>query len=237
MSCLINKNLHYLVSKQSLTLAAVSAKTGIAVSSLECFFSDAEVPDVISALALADYFKLPVEMLLTEDIEKKEAIRFRFDFKFLVLDIDGVMTDGGIIYTEAGDEIKKFNAKDGLAIIRLTGAGMHVGFLSSGFSKKMIEKRAQVLGVQHVYVGTWKKLEVLTTWCSELGIGLENVAYIGDDTNDMAIIEKVGLSACPADATPSIKKKVDLVLRAKGGKACVREFVDNYLSEFTKNPF
>jgi 3-deoxy-D-manno-octulosonate 8-phosphate phosphatase (KDO 8-P phosphatase) len=237
MSCLINKNLHYLVNGRSLTLTSVSAKTGIPASSLECFISDAEVPDVISAMALADFFKLPIELLLTEDIEAKEQIRNEFDFKFLVLDIDGVMTDGGIIYTEAGDEIKKFNAKDGLAIIRLTGAGVHVGFLSSGFSKKMIEKRAQVLGVQHVYVGTWKKLEVLSTWCSELNISLKNVAYIGDDSNDLSIIEKVGFSACPADATPLIKKKVNDVLSSKGGKSCVREFVDKYLSDYTKNPF
>jgi 3-deoxy-D-manno-octulosonate 8-phosphate phosphatase (KDO 8-P phosphatase) len=237
MTCFINKNLHYLLAKRSLTIESVAAKTGIAVSNLEDFIIRSMAPDVISAIALADFFKLPVELLLTQDIERKEAISTSFDFKFLVLDIDGVMTDGGIIYTENGDEIKKFNAKDGLAVIRLTGAGTHVGFLSSGFSKKMIEKRAQVLGVQHVYVGTWKKLEVLEKWCRELNIGLENVAYIGDDSNDLSIIEKVGLSACPADATAAVKNKVNIILSAKGGKTCVREFVDTYLTDFAKNPF
>ncbi len=237
MSCLFNKNFHYLVESRYLTLTDIWRETRIEMDSLIGYKTNAEVPDVNTALLLSDFFKLPVEMLLTEDIEKKEAIHSAFEFKFLVLDIDGVMTDGGIIYTETGDEIKKFNAKDGLAIIRLTKAGTKVGFLSSGFTKNIIEKRAQVLGVQYVYVGTWKKLEVLEKWCEELNIGLENVAYIGDDSNDLSIIEEVGLSACPADATALIKKTVNVVLSAKGGKGCVREFVDKYLSEHTKNPF
>jgi 3-deoxy-D-manno-octulosonate 8-phosphate phosphatase (KDO 8-P phosphatase) len=237
MTCYINKNLKYLLNTRSLTAESIANKTGLETAALNNYINGSLIPDVHSALIMADFFNLPVELLLTVDIESKENIKDSFDFKFLVLDIDGVMTDGGIIYTEAGDEIKKFNAKDGLAIIRLTGAGINVGFLSSGFSKKMIEKRAQVLGVQYVYVGTWNKLEILEKWCHELNIGMENVAYIGDDTNDLAIIEKVGLSACPSDATALIKKNVNLILIAGGGKSCVREFVDNYLSAHTKNPF
>jgi 3-deoxy-D-manno-octulosonate 8-phosphate phosphatase (KDO 8-P phosphatase) len=237
MRCIINKNLRYLVNHRSLTINYIASKTGIAETLLDNFISDSAIPDVVSAISLADFFKLPLDLFLTEEIEKKETILSSFNFKFLVVDIDGVMTDGGIIYTESGDEIKKFNAKDGLAIIRLTEAGTNVGFLSSGFTKNIIEKRAQVLGVQYVYVGTWKKLEVLEKWCNELNIGLQNVAYIGDDINDLAIIEKVGCSACPTDAISEIKKKVNIVLSAKGGKGCVREFVDNYLNSFTKNPF
>lgn len=237
MRCSINKNLRYLIDRRSLTIDSVASKTGISETLLESFINDSAIPDVVSAISLSDFFNLPLDVLLTEDLEIKEQILSTFDFKFLVVDIDGVMTDGGIIYTESGDEIKKFNAKDGLAIIRLTEAGTKVGFLSSGFTKNIIERRAKVLGVPYVYVGTWKKLEVLEKWCSELNIGLQNVAYIGDDINDLAIIEKVGCSACPADASSAVKKTVNLILSAKGGKACIREFVDNYLNSFTKNPF
>lgn len=237
MTCFINKNVQYLIQRRGLSIESVSIKTGIELNELGEIVNDSKTPDVISAIALADYFNLPLELLLKEDIERKENINSTFDFKFLVLDVDGVMTDGGIIYTENGDEIKKFSAKDGLAIIRLVRGGINVGFLSSGFTKTIVEKRAKVLGVQHVYVGTWKKLEVLENWCRELQIGLENVAYIGDDNNDLAIIENVGLSACPSDASTEVKKAVNIILRSKGGKACIREFIDSYLSLFTKNPF
>ena len=237
MICYIHKNIQYLFQKNSLTAETIADKTGIALNNLTDFISGISIPDVASAITLADFFKLPIELLLIEDIEKKESISKRFEFKFLVLDVDGVMTDGGIIYTENGDEIKKFNAKDGLAIIRLITAGMKVGFLSSGFTNGIIEKRAAVLGVPYVYVGTWKKLDVLKKWCNELNIEKENIAYIGDDLNDLSVIDSVGLSACPSDAPAIIKNKVNIVLSAKGGKACVREFVDTYLIEYMKNAF
>jgi 3-deoxy-D-manno-octulosonate 8-phosphate phosphatase (KDO 8-P phosphatase) len=237
MTSYFNKNLKYLFNTRSLTAESVAYNTGLDATVLQNYIDGSLIPDIHSVFLMADFLNLPIDLLLLQDIELKENIKNSFDFKFLVLDVDGVMTDGGIIYTEAGDEIKKFNAKDGLAIIRLTGAGLRVGFLSSGFSKNMIEKRAQVLGVHYVYVGTWNKLEILEKWCNELNIGMENVAYIGDDSNDLAIIEKVGLSACPSDATDLIKKNVNIILNAGGGKSCVREFVDNYLNAHTKNTF
>lgn len=152
-----------------------------------------------------------------------------FDFKFLVTDIDGVLTDGGMYYTESGDEFKKFNAKDGMAIKILLSEGYHVGFLSSGTNSNIIKNRAKTIGVEYVMIGTWKKLEQLKKWCDELNISIDNVAYIGDDINDLVVIKAVGLSACPADAVDEIKKEADIILTKKGGDACLREFVDNYL--------
>ena len=154
-----------------------------------------------------------------------------FEFKFLALDIDGVLTDGGMYYTEGGDEFKKFNVRDGLAIKTLTDMGKYVGFVSSGINSNIIENRAQTLGVQKVCIGTWKKAEILEQWCKELNIGIENIAYIGDDVNDLPAIQKVGLSACPADAEPLVKKAVNIVLSKKGGEGCVREFVEKYIME------
>lgn len=237
MSCLFNKNLHYLLSKKKENPSDFFIKSGLEQNVWSEIYDHDRIPDVESAKILADYFHYPVDLMIAQDIEKKEQIANDFDFKFLVLDIDGVMTEGSIIYTDQGDELKVFNAKDGLAIIRLVEAGNKVGFLSSGFKKNIIEHRAKMLGVQYVYIGTWKKLEILQQWCDELHIGLHQVAYIGDDLNDIAIIEKVGLSACPSDSTDIVKQKSHIVLSAKGGKACVREFVDTYLMKFTKNPF
>ena len=149
--------------------------------------------------------------------------------KFLVLDIDGVMTDGGMYYTEAGDQFKKFNTKDGMAIKVLLSKGYHVAFLSSGSQETIVKNRAKTLGVERVYVGSRPKLQVLIEWCREMDLSMENVAYVGDDINDLEVMDAVGFSGCPADAVEAIKLKANVVLNRKGGDACVREFVDEHL--------
>jgi YrbI family 3-deoxy-D-manno-octulosonate 8-phosphate phosphatase len=151
--------------------------------------------------------------------------------KLLILDVDGVMTDAGMFFTESGDQFKKYNAKDGMAIMALTKADFQVGIISSGFKLEMVKARADLLKIQHVYVGRDPKMMILTDWCVQLGISLEEVAIIGDDINDLEVMQNIGFSACPADAVPRIKRQVDLVLQAKGGQGCVREFIDNYLLE------
>ncbi len=153
------------------------------------------------------------------------------NIKLLVLDVDGVMTDGGMYYTENGDQFKKFNAKDGMAIKVVQKKGMKVAFLSSGSTEHIIQNRANTLGVEHVYVGPKPKIDVLYDWCRELGITIEDVAYVGDDINDLEVLEAVGFSGCPADAVEQVRLKANVVLRRKGGDACVREFVDEHLFE------
>ena len=149
--------------------------------------------------------------------------------KLLILDVDGVMTDAGMFFTENGDQFKKYNAKDGMAIMALTKKDFQVGIISSGFKLEMVKSRAELLKIQHIYVGRDEKIGVLKEWCKKLDISLDNVAIIGDDINDLSIMNAVGFSACPADAVYRVKKTVDLVLSKKGGNACVREFIDHYL--------
>ncbi|HNW88525.1 MAG TPA: HAD-IIIA family hydrolase [Bacteroidales bacterium] len=237
MKCFFSENFYYLSAQRNLDAAKWSEATGISEKKIKDFLSKKDLPDAAQLVKISEFLNFPLSRLLTEDISANEHIIKTFDFKFLVLDIDGVMTDGGIIYTEAGDEIKKFNAKDGLAIISLVNAGYQVGFLSSGFTQNTIKHRAEVLGVKKVYIGTWKKMEILEKWCEELKISLANVAYIGDDLNDIPVIDKVGLSACPADAAEEVKEKVNMVLSLRGGQGCVREFADKYLTGFRKTPF
>lgn len=149
--------------------------------------------------------------------------------KLLALDVDGTLTDGGIYVLESGQQFRKFNAKDGLGVKRAVAQGLTVGIISHSLADGMIIKRAEMMGVTYCYVGQAPKLDVLATWCRELAIGLKQVAYVGDDINDLAVIEAVGLSACPADATAAVIAACDVVLTKNGGEGCVREFLDGYL--------
>jgi 3-deoxy-D-manno-octulosonate 8-phosphate phosphatase (KDO 8-P phosphatase) len=151
--------------------------------------------------------------------------------KLLILDIDGVMTDGGMYYTESGDLMKKYNAKDGMGIMQAQEQGLKIGIISSAFYPKMVVNRAETLSIKYVYAGREPKMMILEQWCRELGIGLDEVAMIGDDVNDLPIMEAVGFRCCPADAVQVVKNAVDVVLTRKGGQGCVRELIDNYLLE------
>lgn len=227
----IGKNIKFLREQQQISHKKLAMMCSLSIDLLKTIENCTHEPNLQQMILFAEALNYPIDRLIADNLEKNYYTLKSFDFKFLALDIDGVLTDGGMYYSENGDEFKKFNTKDGLAIIGLTSAGKHVGFVSSGFNSKIIEKRAQLLGVQKVYVGTWKKHEVLEGWCKEMNIGFENVAYIGDDINDLPVIEKAGLSACPADAMTLVKEAVHIVLSKKGGDGCVREFIEKYLME------
>ena len=149
--------------------------------------------------------------------------------RLLTLDVDGVLTDGGIYITEKGDLFKKFNTKDGVGIRHAVKAGITVGFISAGKSKNILNTRAKMLGVKYVYAGDEEKLSVLRNICKKMKINFDEVAHIGDDINDLKILSAVGLSVCPADAMDKVKQLVDVVLKKNGGDGCVREFIDTYL--------
>lgn len=149
--------------------------------------------------------------------------------KLLVLDVDGTMTDAGVYITEKGEQFKKFNARDGIGIKQALKNGIEVGIISHSLVTEMVNIRANMLGMKYYYIGQRPKLEVLEGWLRDLKISKEQVAFIGDDINDLEIIEAVGYSACPSDGVDAVKKKVNVVLEKKGGEGCVREFIDAYL--------
>lgn len=151
------------------------------------------------------------------------------NLKMIIFDVDGVMTDAGMYYTESGDEMKKFNARDGLAIRALSNAGYETGIISHGININLIQKRAALLNISRVYAGNRPKNEVLAEWCTELGISFDQTAFIGDDVNDLPIIRIVGFSACPADALDAVKAEADVVLSKSGGQGCIREWADRFL--------
>ena len=151
------------------------------------------------------------------------------NIKLLVLDVDGTMTDGGVYIMEDGSQFKKFNAKDGLGIQRAMKAGIEVGIISHSLITAMVEARANMLGLNYFYVGQDSKLAVLEKWKTKLNLSDNEIAFIGDDLNDLEIMKQVGTSASPADAVSEISKIANIHLSKKGGEGCVREFIEMYL--------
>lgn len=187
----------------------------LSLMDLEAFCEEYEV----------DLYALMFKPLFLNDSIKKKAK----EIKLLICDVDGVMTDGGMYYTESGDYFKKYNAKDGMGIIKLQQKGIQVGIISSSFTGEMVQQRAKTLKIERVYVGERAKIDVLEEWCKELNLSMNQIAMVGDDINDLGIFTKVGLKFCPADAVQVMKVNADVVLNAKGGQGCVRELIDNYL--------
>jgi len=143
----------------------------------------------------------------------------------IVLDVDGCLTDGRIIYTDLGDEIKAFDVKDGLAISSWVRLG-HKAAIITGRHSKLLERRARELGITHLYQGVNDKAAQLLALSKELGTPLNKVAAIGDDLNDYKMLDMVGLSFTPQDGSKHIRPVVKKVCSAKGGEGAVREMIE-----------
>ncbi len=187
-----------------------------------------QAEELESLLLIARETSLPMEHLLLKDLALREEIRNR-NIKMLIMDCDGVLTDGAMIFTKNQDEIKRFNAKDGQGIKQCHKLGLLTGIISAGISTGLVEKRAEMLGVPHVYVGKQPKLEILSGWLEKLQLNFRDIAYIGDDITDIEILEKAGTSFCPADAVSAVKRVSEVVLSLRGGEGCVRELIEEYL--------
>jgi len=217
----LEKNIKGLCDKYGLDFLEFLSDVGVD-SVDELTVSDLEV--------IAEEYDIDLSALLFHHVYKTNYLKEKIaKIKLLVIDVDGVMTDGGMYFTESGDQFKKFNTKDGMAIIHLTRNDFQVAIISSGFKGEAVTKRAEMLGIQHCSVSRKPKTETLMEICTELSIGLENVAMIGDDINDLEVMKKIGISACPRDAVYVVKSNATIQLNKKGGEACVREFIDEYL--------
>lgn len=151
------------------------------------------------------------------------------NIRMLLLDVDGTLTDGGVYIDSNGLQSRKFNIRDGMGIKLLQDAGISVGLISHSSVETILHERAKMLSISYVYAGKLPKVQVLHKWMNELSITAEEIAYMGDDVNDLEIIQEAGLTACPADAHYQVVRAVDIVLQRKGGEGCVREFIDRYL--------
>ena len=154
------------------------------------------------------------------------------NIRLFITDVDGVLTDGGMYYSENGDEMKRFNTRDGKGIELIRKAGIKTSFITSE-TTELVRRRAKKLKIDYLYQGrSYKgKLETIKEICCKEGISLEQVAYIGDDVNCLEALHGVGFPACPADAQDEVKKTPGILkLSRNGGCGVVREFIDLILN-------
>jgi len=144
-------------------------------------------------------------------------------------DVDGVLTDAGMYYSESGDEWKKFNTRDGMGIKLLQKAGVITAIITQE-STKIVMRRAQKLTIPEVHQGAYDKLAVLKDLIARHDLTMEQVAYIGDDVNDLQALGAVGFSASPSDGIPQVQKTVRYICKKKGGEGAVREVADLILA-------
>lgn len=150
--------------------------------------------------------------------------------KLVVLDVDGCLSDGKIIYDANGVELKNFNVKDGFAIVHSMPLGLEFAIIT-GRDSIIVQNRAKELGIRYLYQGVKDKLSKLDELCELMGITKQEVACVGDDLNDYKILKSVGLSFAPKDAIGEIKEVVDIVLSLGGGEGAVREMIEIVLEK------
>ncbi|WP_084318597.1 N-acylneuraminate cytidylyltransferase [Deferrisoma camini] len=146
----------------------------------------------------------------------------------LVVDVDGTLTDAGMYWSAQGDTLKKFNTRDAMGLERVRRSGIEVAIITSEKSP-IVAARARKLGITRCHLGIREKLPVLESLAAELGLSLEEVAYIGDDLNDLPCLERVGFGACPADAVSDVRATVDYVSTFPGGAGAVRDVCDTLI--------
>ena len=154
--------------------------------------------------------------------------------RIFATDVDGVLTDAGMYYSESGDELKKFNTHDGMGIKLLQRAGLITALVTQEHTK-LVARRCEKLAIPEVHQGVMDKLTVLRAMAARHGVTLAEVAYVGDDINDLQALKAVGFSASPADGLPAIRKAVTYVCRAKGGEGAVREVAEMILEAKAKS--
>ena len=145
-----------------------------------------------------------------------------------VFDVDGVMTDGGIIPTADGDFIRRYNAKDGYAVAYAVKMGYKVCVISGGHGR-LLERRLQMLGIHRYYIDCMDKITTLRSYLAEEGLNPQNVIYMGDDIPDLDCLREVGIPVCPADAAAEVLEIARYVSEFNGGAGAVRDIVEQVL--------
>lgn len=174
----------------------------------------------------------PDDWIILENLMRKyvlaHQIESKITIKLLLSDIDGTLTDGGMYYSENGDEQKRFNTRDGMGMGMLREKGIKVGIITSE-DRQLNQRRADKLKLDFFYQGKKNggKLAVAREICQKMGFSMQEVAYIGDDVNCIELLSAVGMAACPADADSRVKAIPGIhVMTKKGGEGCVREFCE-----------
>ena len=152
------------------------------------------------------------------------------NIKILVLDVDGTLTDGKIYVDDKDNFFKAFNVKDGFALVNWLKLGGEVAILT-GKKSNIVEKRAKELGIKYIIQGSKNKKQDLKNLLKELNITFENVAYMGDDLNDLGVMKSVGFSACPKDSVQEVLEITNFISSKNGGDGAVREFLEHIMKK------
>jgi len=156
-------------------------------------------------------------------LEKYKKIRI------ILTDVDGVLTDGGMYYTEKGDIMKKFHTRDGMGVTLMKKYQIPTIIITKE-KTPMVKQWSKRMKIEKLYDGIIQKEKILDKICENYGVRSDEILYIGDDVNDIELLKKVGLSVCPNDAMESVKKKCNYVCNAKGGEGVLREIANIIIS-------
>lgn len=219
---LVENGAFYITAKKALQESKnrISGRIKAVEMNEDTFFEIDELSDwvIIEALMKKNGF-------VSEETSQEELRSKADKIKIFLTDSDGCLTDGGMYYTEKGDEIKKFNAKDGMGFKLLREKGIVIGIVT-GEDVDIVRNRAAKLKMEEIHCGISNKLEVIKEICARHECTLEEVAYVGDDINDTEVLRAVGLGFSIADAIDSVKEAADYVTRRKGGDGAIREVID-----------
>lgn len=174
----------------------------------------------------------PSDWIIVEALMKKAGMDAYDEFpeiKMFLTDCDGCLTDGGMYYSEKGDELKKFNTRDGMAFKILREKGIITGIVT-GEEVELNKRRAKKLKLDVIATGCTDKVTAIKHIAKEKGVALENIVYVGDDINDLDVIKIVGYGCCPADALPQVREAADYVAKSKGGEGVIREIVEKWIN-------
>ncbi len=160
--------------------------------------------------------------------ENKNFKELLADVGAIVFDVDGVMTDGGIIPLADGDFIRKYYAKDGYAMAYAVKHGLKIGVISGGFGK-ILESRMNRLGIEHKYLGCMDKIAAIDDFITKTGTKRENIVYMGDDIPDLEVLRYVGIPVAPADACSEVLQAAIYISEYKGGEGTVRDIIEQVM--------
>jgi 3-deoxy-D-manno-octulosonate 8-phosphate phosphatase (KDO 8-P phosphatase) len=159
-------------------------------------------------------------------LTKKELLKKASKIKLLITDVDGVLTDTGVYYSAKGEELKRYSIRDGMGIERLRKlAGIETAIMTRE-NTEIVRSRAVKLKIKELHMGVYEKDTVLKEILKRENLKAEEIAYMGDDTNDIEIMKIVGLSSCPNDATKFAKEVADLIVESNGGNGALRDLIE-----------
>lgn len=177
----------------------------------------------------------PSDWIIIEALMKKNGLLLDKDpdtkkIKMFLTDCDGCLTDGGMYYSENGDELKKFNTKDGMGLSNIRNKGVVTGIIT-GENTKIVERRAEKLHINELHQGVTDKLSVVRELAKKYHVSLEEVAYVGDDVNDIPVMEQVGFPCTVNDANSKVKELATYISSYNGGDGAIRDIIEHLFKE------